>query len=67
MERTNVQSVHTVVNVGDTAVDLHAGHNAGVRWNVGVLTGAHDRATLSQAPHTHLIESIAELHAVWAE
>jgi phosphonatase-like hydrolase len=61
MERTGVHSVHTVVSVGDTISDLHAGHNAGVRWNVGVLSGAHDRQTLSQAPHTHLIESIAEL------
>ena len=60
MERTNVQSVHQVVNVGDTTLGLRAGHNAGVRWNVGVLTGAHDRKTLSQAPHTHLIESIAQ-------
>ena len=60
MERTNVQSVHQVVNVGDTTFDLRAGHNAGVRWNVGVLTGAHDRETLSQAPHTHLVESIAQ-------
>jgi phosphonatase-like hydrolase len=59
MEQTNVQSVHRVMNVGDTDVDLHAGYNAG--WNVGVLTGAHDRETLSRAPHTHLIESIAEL------
>ena len=31
MERTNVQSVHQVVNVGDTTLDLRAGHNAGVR------------------------------------
>ena len=27
----------------------------------GVLTGAHDRARLSAAPHTHILESIAEL------
>jgi phosphonatase-like hydrolase len=67
MERTNVQSVHTVVNVGDTAIDLQAGHNAGVRWNVGVLTGAHDLETLSRAPHTQLMESIAELPVLWAK
>jgi phosphonatase-like hydrolase len=65
MERTNVRSVHEVVNVGDTALDLTAGYNAGVRWNVGVLTGAHDRETLSRAPHTHLIESVAELPGLW--
>ncbi len=27
----------------------------------GVLTGAHDRATLAAAPHTHLLDSIVEL------
>jgi hypothetical protein len=38
-----------------------------VGWNVGVLSGAHDRATLARAAHTHLVESVAELHAVWPE
>ena len=38
-----------------------AGHSAGVRWNVGVLSGAHVRRTLEQAPHTHLIDSIIAL------
>jgi phosphonatase-like hydrolase len=61
MEAANVQSVHEVANVGDTTRDLCAGYNAGVRWNVGVLTGAHDRETLSKAPHTHLLRSVAEL------
>jgi phosphonatase-like hydrolase len=65
MEATRVTDVHEVANVGDTALDLHAGHNAGVRWNVGVLTGAHDRGMLMRAPHTHLLDSIAELPALW--
>jgi phosphonatase-like hydrolase len=54
-----------VVNVGDTALDLRAGHNARVRWNVGVLSGAHDRQLLEQAPHTHLLESVAALPTLW--
>jgi phosphonatase-like hydrolase len=62
MEATRVSSVHDVMNVGDTTLDLHAGHNAGVRWNVGVLSGAHDRAALQRAPHTHLVGSVADLH-----
>ena len=63
MEATGVSCVHDVMNVGDTALDLYAGHNAGVRWNVGVLSGAHDRDTLLRAPHTHLLESVADLLA----
>ena len=59
MEATRVSAVHTVANVGDTALDLQAGANAGVRWNIGVWSGAHARATLAAAPHTHLCASVA--------
>ena len=38
MERTGVVSVRQVVNVGDTALDLESGWNAGVGGNVGVLS-----------------------------
>lgn len=61
MELTRTINSNYVVNVGDTVVDLEAGNNAGVRLNVGVLSGAHDRETLEQAPHTHLLPSIAML------
>jgi phosphoglycolate phosphatase-like HAD superfamily hydrolase len=65
MEATGASSVHSVANVGDTTLDLQAGHNAGVRWNVGVLSGAHDRQALERAPHTHLLLSVAELTGLW--
>ncbi len=64
MEAAGATSVHKVANVGDTALDLQAGHNAGVRWNIGVLTGAHDRLTLAAAPHTHLLASVADVPSV---
>jgi phosphonatase-like hydrolase len=66
MEATGASSVHRVANVGDTILDLRAGYNAGVRWNVGVLTGAHHRQLLESAPHTHLLPSVAELPNLWA-
>ena len=59
MEATGVTSVHRVAVVGDTTLDLTAGHNAGVGWNIGVLSGAHDRSMLESAPHTHLMASVA--------
>jgi phosphonatase-like hydrolase len=65
MEMTATTSVREVANVGDTVRDLEAGYNAGVRWNVGVLSGAHDRERLERAPHTHLLQSIAELVKLW--
>jgi phosphonatase-like hydrolase len=65
MESAGAGNVHRVANVGDTALDLLAGHNAGVKWNVGVLSGAHERPQLEDAPHTHLLPSVAELLSLW--
>jgi phosphonatase-like hydrolase len=65
MESAGASNVHRVANVGDTTLDLLAGHNAGVRWNVGVLSGAHERRQLKDAPHTHLLPSVAELLSLW--
>jgi phosphoglycolate phosphatase-like HAD superfamily hydrolase len=65
MELTGVADPERVATVGDTVVDLLAGAAAGVRWNIGVLSGAHDRSTLAAAPHTHLVGSVAELGSVW--
>jgi phosphonatase-like hydrolase len=65
METTGAASVHRVMNVGDTELDLRAGWNAGVGWNVGVLSGAHPRERLEGAPHTHLIDSVASLPGLW--
>jgi phosphonatase-like hydrolase len=65
LERTGATSVHRVAAVGDTVLDLQAGHNAGLRWNIGVLSGAHSREQLQAQPHTHLIASVAELPAIW--
>jgi phosphoglycolate phosphatase-like HAD superfamily hydrolase len=47
--------------VGDTASDLLAGSRSGASLVIGVLSGAHARAELARAPHTHLIESVADL------
>jgi phosphonatase-like hydrolase len=65
MEATGASSVHRVANIGDTTLDLQAGYNAGVRWNVGVLSGAHKRESLEGVPHTHLTPSVAELPRLW--
>ena len=51
-----------VAVVGDTTSDLEAGTNAGARAVVGVLSGAHDRKTLSAAPHTDLIDDVTGAH-----
>jgi len=65
MEATGTNDVHRVASVGDTTLDLHAGYNAGVRWNVGVLSGAHNRSLLTQAPHSHLLADVTQLPSLW--
>jgi len=58
--RLEIESVADVAVAGDTVSDMLAGHRAGASIVAGVLTGAHDRATLGAAPHTHIIDSIAD-------
>ncbi len=61
MSRLQLADVARVASVGDTISDLQAGANAGTRWNIGVLSGAHSREQLSAEPHTALIDSVASL------
>jgi phosphonatase-like hydrolase len=61
MSVSGVGDASRVANVGDTTVDLQAAANAGVRWNIGVLSGAHTREQLEPWPHTALIQSVREL------
>lgn len=61
MDRTGVSDVRCVVKVGDTPSDLQEGTAAGCGMVVGVTQGSHTRAQLTPYPHTHLIETIADL------
>ncbi len=65
MEKTRVLSVHQVMNVGDTLRDLEAGFNAGVRFNVGVFSGAHHEDLLRKVTHTYILPSVADLPDLW--
>ncbi|MDH4148954.1 MAG: phosphonatase-like hydrolase [Betaproteobacteria bacterium] len=61
MEATGVTDVRRVANAGDTVLDLQAGYHAGVALNIGVLSGAHGRDQMQPHPHTHLLDSVADL------
>jgi hypothetical protein len=50
--------------LAQAGVTVQAGHQAGVRWNIGVWSGAHARRDLAAAPHTGLLASIADLPAL---
>jgi phosphonatase-like hydrolase len=62
--RLEIDAVDHVAVAGDTVSDLLAGSRAGAGIVAGVLTGAHGRADLEAAPHTHILDSIADLPAV---
>ncbi len=64
METAGVTSVAEVMAVGDTALDLQAASNAGVRGMVGVLSGAGTAEQLRREPHTDIIQSVANLPAL---
>jgi phosphonatase-like hydrolase len=65
MKLAMVEDLAQVANIGDTKLDLESAARAGVAWNIGVLSGAHTRAALEEAPHTHIVGSVAELSEVW--
>lgn len=62
----SIDSVGQVAIVGDSATDLDAGNRAGAGLVVGVRSGGAPEGALEAAPHTHLIDSVAELPDVLA-
>jgi phosphoglycolate phosphatase len=62
--RLRIDDVAEVAVVGDTSSDLVAGTRAGASIVAGVLTGVHSRKELAAAPHTHLLDSVADLPAL---
>ncbi|MGP0110383.1 MAG: phosphonatase-like hydrolase [Acidimicrobiales bacterium] len=62
--RLRIDDVAQIAVVGDTTSDLLAGTRSGASMVIGVLTGAHPREELARAPHTHLIDSVADLPAL---
>jgi phosphonatase-like hydrolase len=61
MKRLGVDDPLRVAKIGDTPVDLEEGKNAGCGWLIGVTSGSHTREQLQNSPHTHLIDSVADL------
>jgi phosphoglycolate phosphatase-like HAD superfamily hydrolase len=64
MEELSITDAQRVAKVGDTPADLEQGHRAGCGMVVGVLSGTHSREQLNPHPHSHLIDSIAQLPAL---
>jgi phosphoglycolate phosphatase len=63
MDRLGVDDPAAVAVVGDTVSDLEAGTRAHAGAVIGVLSGAHDEATLAAAPHTALLPDVTGLRS----
>jgi phosphonatase-like hydrolase len=62
--RTGTDSVAAIAAVGDTTSDLLAGHRAGAGVVAAVRTGAHTDTDFATVPHTHVLDSVADLPAL---
>lgn len=64
MARLGVSDPRRVAKVGDTKADLEEGTNAGCGLVIGVTTGSYSREQLQACPHSHILESVAEVPAL---
>lgn len=61
--RTGIEAVDQIAVAGDTTSDLWAGSRAGASIVAGVRTGAHSDTDFAAVPHTHVLDSVADLAA----
>jgi phosphonatase-like hydrolase len=66
MEQLGIHDVHRVMKLGDSPADMLEGFNAGCGEVIGVLSGSHTAETLSSYPRTRIIQSVADLPALFA-
>jgi phosphonatase-like hydrolase len=64
MKKFNVGNGGEVVKVGDSAIDIEEGRNAGCAMNIGITTGAHTVEQLESADPDHIIDNLIELLSV---
>ena len=64
MRRLSIANAASVAKVGDASADLEEGANAGCSLNIGVTWGTHTREELAPYPHTHMVDSVADLSAL---
>jgi phosphonatase-like hydrolase len=61
MELEGITNPREVVKIGDSAIDIEEGKNAGCGITVGITTGAQTREQLAAAIPDYIIEDMSEL------
>ena len=64
MDKLNINDAATVIKVGDSTIDIEEGRNAGCKLNIGVTTGAHDKAELKTVNPDYIFDDIYDLKSV---
>ena len=55
-------SSESVAKIGDSAIDIEEGRNAGCGMTFGVTTGAQSESQLRAAEPTHVVDSLSEMY-----
>ncbi|SFM72697.1 phosphonatase-like hydrolase [Chitinophaga sp. YR627] len=61
MQLFHITDGSEVVKVGDSAIDIEEGKNAGCGLSIGITTGAHTQAQLETAHPDYIINNLMEL------
>ncbi len=61
MKKFGITDAAEVVKVGDSAIDIEEGKNAGCSINIGITTGAHTYKQLQAAQPEYIIDHLIEL------
>ena len=64
MYRAGIDDPLLVAKVGDTAVDIEEGKNAGVSYNIAITTGAYKNMELVNSHPTHIVNSLLEIPSI---
>ena len=61
MKRFNLSDASQVIKVGDSAIDIEEGQNAGCGLSIGITTGAHSAEQLQTASPDKIINNLMEV------
>ena len=64
MYRCGIDDPTLVAKVGDTAVDIEEGKNAGCSYIIAITTGAYQSEQLESYRPTHIVNSLSEIHSL---
>lgn len=64
MAHFGIRDAESVIKIGDSAVDIMEGKNAGCRINIGITTGAQTDVQLRNAQPEYIIDNLIDLIAI---